>query len=244
MPLDKNNFEQFYLGNAAEHKIMSDLFFLSLESHKLNPDIGLDLLVTNKAICQFKNAKEIQHYLQIKSTFYINNCAKFYISENELKYLRDTDDVSTVFCYITPLIEETAKSFDRGDFEPWRESLDAEGEYHLYHNNFHEIKKDGCLSALDFKGFEMKYIWLNNKQLNTSFKDGYFKKLNKKNNSDQLYYLELASDEDNMLTIVNNNTTPIESETLISEVQNLYYLFNHSQTKDRLDGGDYLFSHY
>ena len=50
MPLSNQTFESFYMGNAAENKIMSELFFLGYEAFKLNPDIGLDILVTNKAV--------------------------------------------------------------------------------------------------------------------------------------------------------------------------------------------------
>lgn len=235
MPLTKENFENFYLGSGAEHKITSEIFLHGFEAHKFNPDIGIDLLVTNKASCQFHETEEISHHLQIKSTFLINGEARFFIKDDELNFLKADKRTTVVFCYFSPIIAAEPKSFDRGDFEPWWEKEEASFMRHLYETEFRNIKKEGCLSKLDFKGFKMNYIWLNNAQLNRAIDEGFIF-----NSHENLHKLTLTEKHDEPVTILSNE----QNGYPISEIKNIYYLLKGSKSSDRLHHGDFLLDHY
>jgi len=237
MPLSNQTFESFYMGNAAENKIMSELFFLGYEAFKLNPDIGLDILVTNKAFSQFHKIPQIQHYLQVKSTFLINDTATFSLTQDDLDFLSNELDVTTVFCYIQPIIEATADSYSRGDHEPWRNALDAEAECIIYGSeSFKELKKTNCLSSLDFKGFQTGYIWLNSAQLLRAQEENIFSPW-VSNKSVKMQSMTIKLDKiDNCITI--------NDYCVIPEIKNIYYLLKESNTKKRLIDGDFLFEHY
>ncbi|WP_298694461.1 hypothetical protein [uncultured Sulfuricurvum sp.] len=237
MPLSNQTFESFYMGNAAENKIMSELFFLGYEAFKLNPDIGLDILVTNKAFSQFHKITQIQHYLQVKSTFLINGTATFSLTDDDLNFLSNGLDVTTVFCYIQPIIEATADSYSRGDYEPWRNALEAEGESIFYGSkDFKELKKTNCLSSLDFKGFQMGYIWFNSAQLLRAQEENIFSPwVSDKNVKMQSITIKLNEI---------SNCITINDQSVIPEIRNIYYLLKESSTKKRLTNGDFLFNHY
>ncbi len=235
MPLTKKNFENFYLGSGAEHKIISEIFLHGFEAHKFNPDIGIDLLVTNKAFCQFHDAEEISHHIQIKSTFLIDGKARFFINSEELDFLKSDKRTTTVFCYFSPIIAAEPKSFDRGDFEPWWEKEEASFMRHLYETEFREIKKEGCLSKLDFKGFNMSYIWLNNTQLNRAIDEGFIF-----HSHENLYKLTITERREEATTILGKK----ENGHPIPEIKNIYYLLKNSKTSGRLYHGDFLLDHY
>lgn len=235
MPLTKDNYENFYLGNGAEHRIISELFLHGFEGHKFNPDIGIDILVTNKAFSQFHESNEAVHYLQVKATFLIDGEARFYIKESELEYLKSEDRLASIFCYFRPIIEAEPKNFDRGDFEPWWESEEASFMRHLYETEFRELRKMGCLSQLDFKGFDMGYIWLNNAQLIRAIEERFIQP-----GQGEFWKLVLKSDEDDALVI----SGPDSDEVPVSEIENLYYMLKESKSSDRFAKGDFLVSHY
>jgi hypothetical protein len=235
MPLTKENYEHFYLGNGAEHKIISELFLHGFEAHKFNPDIGVDLLVTNRARRQFHDAEEVSHYLQIKSTFLINNQALFFLSPAEYDFLVADEKITAVFCYFSPVITAEPKSFDRGVDEPWWESEEASFMRHLYETEFAETKKERCLSQLDFKGFEMKYFWLNSAQLKKAVEERLFTKT-----KTGLNMLKIEDGEDQSLRFVRLE----ERLDPAPEITNIYYLLKPSRSLGRLDSGDFLRDHY
>jgi len=248
MPLDKQNYENFYLGNGAEFKIMSEIYLLGYEAAKMNPDIGIDLLVTNKARSIFKGSEEIIQYLQIKSSFLIDSEAKFSINKEEMEFLISEEKLATVLCFFMPIIAAEPKSYDRGDFEPWRESLEAELETMNYKENFRDLRKKGCLSQIDFKSFDMGYIWLNNQQMKKAIDEKYFDlKKNIKDKSEyyeiklRIEHLEFDGEKYETLNLIDKNNSV---GTPISEIRNLYYLFKDNYTKNRIEIGDFLQEHY
>lgn len=125
MALNQNTYENFYLGNATEFWIASQLYFHGFEASKYSPDFGIDLVVTNAARAKFRGEELWTKFLQIKSTFLVGGKAKIYMNPEELEFLCSTPNIACVFCLVTPHIKAQPRSFDRGDFEPWRDSLDA-----------------------------------------------------------------------------------------------------------------------
>lgn len=236
MPITIDNFENFYLGSGAEHKIISELFLHGFEAHKFNPDIGIDILVTNKAACHFTNEEEQQHHVQVKSTFLIKGEAIFYIKEQELNFLTADDKAVVIFCYVSPVIRAEPQSFERGDFEPWREGEIASFEQHIYDNKFRLLKKSGCLSTIDFKRFDIEYIWLNSLQLKRAITEGYIYK----GDSNDLYRMVLNTDEEHGLQMKGKT----ELGTPVGEIKNIYYFLKESRGRGRLASGDFLLEHY
>lgn len=53
MPITKENMQKFYRGAAAENIVASKALLHGFEAHKYNPDLGVDLLITNKARQKF-----------------------------------------------------------------------------------------------------------------------------------------------------------------------------------------------
>ncbi|PMY29434.1 hypothetical protein C1Y35_31910 [Pseudomonas sp. GW456-L14] len=236
MPITKNDFENFYLGNGAEHKIISELFLHGFEAHKFNPDIGIDILATNKAACHFLGKEEQQHHIQVKSTFLINGEAVFYINEQELDFLTGDDKAVLVLCYVSPVIMAEPQSFERGDFEPWWEGEMASFDRHIYENEFKNLKKSGCLSVVDFKQFNIDYIWLNKPQLKKAIDERYIYK----SGGFDLYRMILSVNEGGSLQI--KGETDIGSP--VGEIRNIYYLLKNSRGHGRLASGDFLLEHY
>lgn len=236
MPITKSNFEQFYAGAGAEFKIISDLFLHGFEAYKPSPDIGFDILVTNKALSKFKGEVEFHKYLQVKSTFMVNNEVSFFLTDDEINCLICDDNVSTVFCYFKPCFDPDPQSFERGDFEPWMEDLEASYQENLYKNHFREIKREGCLTQLDFKQLQVEYFWLNNNQLRRAVNNGVFERLPDKD----LYKMTVRAEDGFLYTSERG-----EYETmLVNEITKIYYMFNTCRGEQRLLDGDFLQAHY
>lgn len=237
MPLAPENYENFFLGTAAEFRIASEVYFHGFEASKCTPDFGVDLVVTNAARVRFKGEEPSSHHLQIKSTFVINNAATFYLSTQELKYLRSRSEVTTVFCCVTPQIVGHPQSFDRGDFEPWRPALEAELDQQIYDRHFAELRKQhGCLSALDFKGFGFEYFWLNVKQLNRSFDEKCWEILSFPDGEVAKLGVRI---EDGAIEL----GSPEDSLRLVRETSSLYYCLKPNASTERLDAGAFAYGH-
>lgn len=231
MPLAPDNYENFFLGTAAEFRIASEVYFHGFEASKYTPDFGVDLAVTNAARVRFKGEEPSSHHLQVKATFVINNAATFYLSMQELDYLRSRPEITTVFCCVIPQLRAHPQSFDRGDFEPWRPALEAELDQLSYDRHFAALRKQhGCLSALDFKGFGFEYFWLNATQLDRSVAEQCWKILPSPDSA--VAKLEVAI-QDGAIEL----GSPEGSLRLVGETRNLYYRLKPNASTARLDGG-------
>ncbi|KAF1071791.1 MAG: hypothetical protein GAK45_00412 [Pseudomonas citronellolis] len=237
MPLTPDNYENFYLGTGAELQVMSELFLLGVEAHKLNPDIGTDLLVTNKAAQRYRDAAPCEYHVQVKSTFLVNQAASFYIAADELAALAADARTVLVLCYASPLIQAEPQSFERGDNEPWWEAEMASLDQHVYATDFVNAKRSGCLSTLDFKRLHLSYLWLNQRQLQRALQEGYFQDAAWADTP--LCQLKLSLDEYGpTLHGAEDDGRPV------AEIRNLYYLLKPSRGQHRLEGGDFLYEHY
>ncbi|WP_426788013.1 hypothetical protein [Xanthomonas campestris] len=237
MPLAPDNYENFFLGTAAEFRIASEVYFHGFEASKYTPDFGVDLAVTNAARVRFKGEEPSFNYLQVKATFVINNAATFYLSTQELEYLRSRSEITTVFCCVIPQIVAHPQSFDRGDFEPWRPALDAELDQQNYDSHFAELRKQhGCLSALDFKSFGFEYFWLNVTQLNRSIEEKCWEILSFPDS-------KVAKLGVRILDGAIELGSPEESLLLVNETRNLYYRLKPNASTARLDTGAFAHGH-
>lgn len=238
MPLDELNYENFFLGNAAEYWVASQLYFHGFEAGKYSPDFGIDLVVTNAARSKFKGEELWTRFLQIKSSFLVQGAARIYVDPGELDYLASESGISSVYCFFTPRIEGEPQSFDRGDFEPWRASLEAEMDQNFYDTHFHARKQEiGCLSSFDFKGFDLDYFWMNNRQLNRSIEEGFWSDEWVKGKHLKMLRAEKVEDE---ILLVNH----VGKYPVIRETRNIYYLYKRSKSSDKVEQGAFNFDHY
>lgn len=232
MPLTAENYENFFLGAAAEYRIISEVYFHGFEAHKYTPDFGVDIAVTNAAQVHLKGSCAWSHFLQIKAAFIINGSARFHMAEDELALVLGRDDLSCVFCCVVPHIQAHPQSFDRGDFEPWRSALDAELDQRAYDGHFAALRKQhGCLSAIDFKGFDFQYFWLNTRQLKRSVDEGCWTPAPWAGK--RIQHLQVRFDGDAVELVSEQNG----QLRLVREVRNLYYLLKHNASTHALGSG-------
>lgn len=238
MPLTSQNYENFFLGTAAEYRIASEVYFHGLEANKFTPDFGVDLIVTNAAQVHLKGASPFTHHLQVKATFVVQSCATFYLGDDELRMLLAQPDLSCVFCCVIPCIEAHPQSFERGDFEPWRPALDAELDQRAYDAHFNALRQQhGCLSAIDFKGSDFCYFWLNTRQLQRSVDEGCWAAAP----SIAVAMRMRATLKDDTMRLA---STQGECVQLVREVQNLYYLLKLNASSAKLAAGAFALEHY
>ena len=238
MPITKQNYKNFYLGTGAEFHLMSAAFLLGYEAHKITPDVGLDILVTNKARQKFESADPINLFLQVKSTFLINGEAIFFIEKDDLDMLANDQSAVIVFCYFSPIIKADPKSFSNGfsDTE-WFEREEASWMQQLYDQEFRLIRKDGNSSSIEFKGLPIDYFWLNNQQLKRAINEGIFFACQKNTNLQTLIFTRgengsCLRDKDGI------------EQNICSEIENIFYLLNGCHSDFKIKNGDFLLAHY
>lgn len=239
MPLTAQNYENFFLGAAAEYRIASEIYFHGFEATKYTPDFGIDLGVTNAAQMHLKGASARSHALQIKAAFVLNGSARFYMRGEDMTHVIGRDDMSCVFCCVTPHIQAHPQSFHRGDFEPWRSSLDAEMDQRAFDQDFAALRKQhGCLSAIDFKGFDFEYFWFNARQLKRSVDDGYWAPAAWA--GEDVQHLQVVLDGD-AIEIASPRGDRLR---LVPEVRNLYFLLKDNASSFKLAAGAFALDHY
>lgn len=233
MPLGPDNYENFFLGAAAEFRIASEVYFHGFEANKYTPDFGVDLAVTNAARVRFKGEAPWLHHLQVKATCLVPGAATFHVSQDELEDLKSQPDVTTVFCCVVPHILPEPHSFSRGDFEPWRPALEADGDRQDYDERFAALKKQhGCLSAIEFKGFDFLYFWLNAAQLRRSVDEACWTPIP----------VGAGVTMRLRVTVVDGGlhiATPYGALRLVNELSSLYYLLKPNASTTKLEAGGF-----
>lgn len=241
MPIEKINYRQFYFGTGAEYFIINKFYMMGYEAHKLNPDIGYDMLITNKAKSKFFDAEYKEIYIQVKSAICFNERASFWIDKVEFDhYLTDTNCI-VVFLFYIPQFYPDPRSFyyDRSG-DSWEMQLEADGRENFierYHTMTPERKED----ILQFCEFNCHYFWLNNNHLsyliNNSLvsddvsKDGKKYKvinINYNKESSAIYLVPKADYQ-----CKRKNTAYL----LVPEVRNVYYLMNDCWCKEDVNNG-------
>lgn len=90
MPITKDNYKNFYYGTGSEYFFISKFYMMGYEANKLNPDIGYDLLVTNKAKEIYEDQVKISFCVQVKSSIMVKEKTSFWIEmENFISLIKD-----------------------------------------------------------------------------------------------------------------------------------------------------------
>lgn len=234
MPIDETSYKNFYLGNGAEYHIMSELFLHGYEASKMTPDIGIDILVTNKARQYYEKKEEKSFYFQVKSTFLINDEAIFYLKEEELNFLISDPSIYLILCYFSPEIAADPKSLapDNSD-TPFFDELEAGWMKQAYEENFRELKRNGNQGVIEFKRFDLNYLWLNNKQIKRAMNENVFEK--KSFDNAELMKLTIKVDKNAIEIDQIGNVCP--------ELQNIFYLLNGCSSSNKFNDGCFSIMH-
>lgn len=208
MPLTEDNFENFYRGNSAEHIVSSQVFFHGFESHKFNPDFGVDLLVTNKARQKYLGESSIELSIQVKSSLVVKERASIAIHKEEFTHLMtQTNPVLTSVLFEPEFIGEPSRHYNLDSYaqtihsmDEWLDNTWAEQQYNSQfnvpksRNKVEYLKNKKAANNLALDGYKNTIFWLNKNQLNKALDLGVLQEGN--GNGKGNYYLNFTKDGD------------------------------------------------
>ncbi|PMN26386.1 hypothetical protein BCT35_05130 [Vibrio lentus] len=238
MPLTKDTYQNFYFGNSAEHHVMSKAFFHGVEAHKYNPDFGFDLCITNRAREFFKGESKKNIDVQVKATWLIEGCARFFIKKEEVEFLRCQKNSATVFCIYDAEILSAPVSFedDREGILALEEAMTQSYRQSIFDNQKkNDFGKDE-VKHIDIDDFEIDMFWLNSKQLNKAIEIGVLQECNED------FYMMSIIRGDGAYTF----EAKLECGTKVSkfplpEISKLKYLFRLEDGNSPLDLENFVF---
>lgn len=112
-------------------------------------------------------------------------------------------------------------------------------DQHAFDQDFAALRKQhGCLSAIDFKGFDFQYFWFNARQLKRSVDDGYWAPAAWA--GEDVQHLQVALDGD-AIEIASPRGDRLR---LVPEVRNLYFLLKDNASSFKLAAGAFALDHY
>lgn len=243
MPISKDNYKNFYYGTGSEYYFISKFYMLGYEAYKLNPDIGYDLLVTNKAKELHEGQEKVDFCVQVKSSIMVKENTSFWIEmENFVTLINDPTAV-LLLAYYEPVFKVDPKSFDYfymlSDF-PWSDDIDKE----IMQQNimdYHSMTIEERNRIFRFNDFNYEYLWINSKQINRLNDEAYFYDISR--NGKDYKALNINRDrETNNLSIINPKNKC--NYGVVPEIRNLYYLVNDCRSKAELIKGKCLWEHY
>lgn len=175
MPITQKNCELFYQGSCAELHVASLFYFAGYEAQKINPDIGVDLTITNLARERFNNDPPRVAQVQVKSALMDSTGASVAILEEELDFLCNSDDRYCVFV----LFHDLSNKLDNDSFNLYVELVDkfidldvASYEEQRAAKSGRGLRASGELSIHNFSGYKATVFWLNSKQMKRAKDEG------------------------------------------------------------------------
>ncbi|TMO40564.1 hypothetical protein CWC25_20155 [Pseudoalteromonas sp. S4389] len=234
MPLNEENFENFYRGNSAEHIVSSQIFFHGFEAHKYNPDFGVDLLVTNKARQKYLSEESIEFNIQVKSSLVVKNRASISINKEEFAHLmQQNNPVLTSVLFDPEFIGQPSLYNNLNSYaqtlhsmDEWLDNAWAEQNYHSQfnvprsRNKCEYLKNKKAANNLALDGYESTLFWLNKNQLRKALELGVLQQGLGKGKDN--YYLNLAKDDEGTWYF---QSTDDSSYYPYIEISHLSYLF-------------------
>jgi hypothetical protein len=227
MPITHDNWEHFYQGAFAEHHISSLFYFYGFEVHKVAPDIGIDLLITNAARVRFKDAHPLSAEIQVKSALCDQTGAFVSMDANEIDFLCKGEQRYCVFVLLSKLRGNfDPGSFERGDdpdasmavdrdlAKMWEARVSVEGR---------ALRRRGQLSIYDFTEADLTLFWLHSSQMRRLRDKHLLKEMH-----DGRFGFEVTIDDSRAI---------ICGITLISELHDLYYIVGTCRAGNRIRQG-------
>ena len=166
MGIKKNEYRNFYFGTGIEYFFVSQFYLMGYEAYTTNPDIGYDLVVTNRCRMKYRNEEVINYNIQIKSLIRIKNFTKFYKNAALIcvyhKPIMEADPCSLVYDRTNSI--EIDKTLEKGFMESFIE------DYHSY--SIEDAERN-----FKFVDFNVKYFWLNSEHLKRLKKKSFYRRL-------------------------------------------------------------------
>ncbi|MCY9549037.1 hypothetical protein [Lysinibacillus xylanilyticus] len=230
--VDLVNKQKFYLGTGVELYIQSQIYMLGYEAYKLSPDFGIDLHVTNKFEHDYNNKDFFNKFLQIKSTpVFGNGKCDFYIDEKDFELI--TFNVDHYLLLVVCFFESTTDPVSLSPTYLQTDDMLAAMIDSYTKNGFYNSREKKKMLDL-YNSNNIDYIWINSNQLKLLKNRDFVKKTTFPDKS--VKYVINLEVKDKLIQRI----SPIKgdwSESIISEVKNLFYLFNDFRYKDRVEGG-------
>jgi hypothetical protein len=234
MPITKSNWGNFFQGAFAEHHVCSLFYLYGYETHKVSPDIGIDLLVTNVARTRFLGEAKIIVEVQVKSAISDASGAMVAMDSDELDYLCTGDDRYCVFviftglrAYFDPMSFErgddpdAANAVDRDIWNMWEHRASVEGR---------KMKSRGELSLCDFSDTDITVFWLHSSHMRR-LRDGQ-------------KFVRLAEGRFGLKIQKVNSIVYVEDLPLIAELRNLRFVVGKCKAHSRLREGHMTYDDY
>ena len=229
MPINLENCESFYQGAFAEHHISSLFYLYGYEAHKVSPDMGIDLIVTNFARARFKGKPPLHNEIQVKSVLLDANGAYTTMSAEELDYLSVGEHRYCVFVILHGLSGGLVdpQSFERGDDPDASNLVDRDIQRYIEQQAATEgrsRRRQGWLSIHDFGHVDVTPFWLHSSQMKRMRDTGKWKQ-----RPDGSFGLAID---------LKDETVYVDDIPLISELHNIRYIVENCRAGSRIREGD------
>lgn len=244
MKITKDNYEEFYFGEASERFIQSEFYSQGYEATKMSPDIGYDLLVTNCARTKFLGEEPRQYNIQVKSRVCYEKKVCFYIDETEYDSLIGDKNSYLVCVLCKPEISD-----GRENIVQYRD-LTPKTISNMCESWEIEVLKDKDFLSIDvlkelgisFVGYTRQYVWFNSTQLNRLKDENIAYKITYEDKERWCINIDISS-----MMIIDRNDCPcgVSSNSLYNEAkigyeqQHIKYLVDCDSESNGMFEGDY-----
>lgn len=177
MPITKDNFRKYYFGMAAELFIQGEIYAHGYETHKMQPDIGFDLIAQNCALTHFCGATPKYFHIQVKSRLMSKPEVVFYISETDFNLLM-ADESSALVCVL--MYPKVGRSYNPFDYENFRDSSLIVFNQIYEGNVQEELRSDYAMRVgevedkYNITAYIKKYFWLGHNHIKRLASENFF----------------------------------------------------------------------
>lgn len=227
MPINSENWENFFQGAFAEHHVCSLFYFYGYEAQKVSPDVGIDWMITNVARVRFNNEDRLNVEVQVKSALLDQTGAFVTMDAEEIDFLCEGEHRYCVFVLLANLRGRLdPESYERGDDPDASRAVDRDMMKHSEANALIEgraLRRKGLLSIYDFNEADVTLFWLHSSQM---------KRLRNEN------LLKTMSNGRRGLQIdVEDSTVSVAGIDLIPELHDLTFIVRYCKAGRRIRQG-------
>lgn len=230
--VNNNNKQNFYLGTGVELYFQSQFYMLGYEAYKLNPDFGLDLQVTNKYESEYKQKEQFDKFFQIKSTpSFENGKCEIYLDKSDFDLIVSKENHYLIMAVCNFKSNPEPLSLVHS-YEYFSISLDAMLEADFNNGFFNTKEKKKMLDS--YNSNIISYVWINSNQLKQLYANNFIKETTFSDGTIKyIFILEISNNS--IIGLYSNKTN--HYDFIISEVRNLFYIFNDFRNCEKVKNG-------
>lgn len=233
MPIESNDYQNFYQGTCAEYHVASLFYFAGYEASRISPDLGIDFVITNVARAKFSNDIARQAEVQVKSTILDETGAAFCIKEDELEFLCKGENRHTVFV----LFHGFSSKVDHSSFDIYADQIgrlidiDIAGYTdELMAREGRSRKSNNLASIFDFNRAKLTVFWLNSRQMLRARSEGHWSQ----RPGDDRCFLQVNYEE---------GLLGIGDDYLVPELLDIRNIMRECKANARIRAGDFSYQH-